>query len=44
MAPLVRSPGERWLRLGAIVVLALLASAVAYAVGIGVVNSSRIAV
>jgi len=38
------SPGERWLRIGAGVVLALLASAVVYAVAIGILNADRIGV
>lgn len=38
------SPGERWLRAGAGVLLALLAVAAAYAVAIGVVNAPRIGV
>lgn len=36
--------GDRWLRIGTAVVLALLAVAVVYAVGIGIVNLPRIGV
>lgn len=38
------SAGDRWLRIGAAVLLAVLAGAVAYAISIGVLNFSRIAV
>lgn len=38
------SPGDRWLRIGAGVLLALLAGSVAYAVAIGVLNAGRIGV
>lgn len=38
------SAGDRWLRLGAGAVLALLAGAAVYALAIGIVNASRIGV
>jgi len=38
------SPGDRWLRIGAGVLLVLLAGAVAYAVAIGLANAGRIGV
>ena len=39
-----RSPGARWLRIGAGAVLALLATAALYALAIGIVNLPRIGV
>ncbi len=44
MSERTSSPGDRWLRIGAGAVLALLASAVVYAVAIGIVNLPRIGV
>ena len=38
------SPGERWLRAGAVALLVLLAGAVVYTVAIGIVNAPRIGV
>jgi Ni/Co efflux regulator RcnB len=38
------SAGDRWLRVGGVALLALLAGAVVYAVAIGIVNAPRIGV